>query len=84
MNREHHAQTKARRVGGLGGRRGFKMPPRHEACGKRRCRSQADAVTYALWLARRTTTPLRVYRCDGPGGCGGWHVTKRPTWEDPR
>lgn len=57
----------------------FTMPPKHKACGERRCADEAHAMRYVLWLARKTTTPLRVYPCPA---CAGWHVTSKPTWKD--
>lgn len=57
----------------------FDIPPKHPKCGKHRCTDEQHAMRYVLWLCRKTTTPLRVYECPD---CAGWHVTKRPTWED--
>lgn len=62
----------------------FQMPPKHDPCGKRRCHTYDQAVGYLLWLARKTRDPLRIYHCDGPTGCGGWHLTKLSEWKDPR
>ena len=86
MNRQRHAPTPAKASRALRdvevpGR--FRMPPKHDACGKRRCATYEQAVAYLLWLARKSKDPLRVYECDGPTGCGGWHLTKRPEWKDP-
>lgn len=84
MNRQRKVprQRLARALGTeLPGR--FRMPPKHPACGKRRCATEEQAVGYVLHLARKSKDPLRIYRCDGPTGCGGFHVTKRKTWEEP-
>lgn len=59
--------------------RRWDMPPKHTACGKRRCKSYDQAIGYALHLTRRCGHPLRIYACPT---CGGWHVTKRARWED--
>jgi len=56
------------------------MPPKHPACGKRRCATKADAITYVLYLARKTADPLRIYPCPK---CDGFHLTKLPEWKDP-
>lgn len=81
MNRRPHAPSKAKQARALRGDDDrFQMPPKHPACGKRRCASKEQAVAYVLHLARRTTDPLRVYLCPA---CAGWHVTKRPEWKDP-
>lgn len=85
MNREPHGPTRAkgaRAIGAAGGQQSgrFQMPPKHPACGKRRCESKDQAIGYVLWLARKTTDPLRIYECPA---CGGWHCTKRPEWKDP-
>lgn len=51
--------------------------------GKVRFRDHAEAVR-GLHLIRsqgeqRDKTPCRAYECPG---CGGWHLTSRPTWTD--
>lgn len=48
-------------------------------CGKRRHPTQIAAIAAALRLSR-FNRPLRVYQCPD---CGGWHLTKKPTWKDP-
>lgn len=59
----------------------WEMPPKHDACGKRRCRTLDQAIAYALYLTKsRAGHPLRVYGCPA---CGGWHVTKIKTWQEP-
>lgn len=57
----------------------FRMPPKHPDCGKRRCETYEQALGYVLWLAGKSKDPLRIYACPR---CDGFHVTKRPTWED--
>lgn len=76
-DRSHVTKKKAARAVGPSPR-SWQMPPKHPACGKRRCRSEAQAVSYALYLTKRCGHPLRVYRCPA---CRGWHVTKTKTWE---
>lgn len=88
MNRLGHAPTPAKTARALRGTTAegprFQMPPKHPACGKRRCADEAQAVAYVLWLSRKSKDPLRIYPCDGPGGCAGLHVTKKPLREDQR
>ena len=85
MNRQRHAPTPAKAARALGkAGRGFQMPPKSKPCGKRRCATYDQALAYLLRLSRLSKDPLRIYECDGPNGCGGWHLTKRPAWEDPK
>ena len=82
MNRQPHAPTKAKISRAIGQpRTGFRMPPKHKPCGKRRCATYEDALAYLLRLSRLSKDPLRIYECPT---CSGWHLTKRPDWEDPR
>ena len=46
------------------------------SCGKRRHPDQAAAIAAAIRLSRGRY-PLRAYECPG---CGGWHLSKRPSW----
>lgn len=51
-----------------------------EACGKRRYRSERDAIGSALCCARKRGTALRVYACPK---CKGWHLTKQEKRDSP-
>lgn len=88
MNRQRHAPTPAKTARALRGtvaaQPRFQMPPKHPACGKRRCVTEEDALAYLLHLASKSMDPLRIYPCDGPDGCGGFHLTKKPLREDLR
>lgn len=80
MNRERRpTRRKLRAALGDQAPAPFRMPPKAKACGKRRCDNYQHAITYLLWLSRKTRDPLRIYRCPE---CDGFHLTKRPTWKD--
>ncbi|MEI6464312.1 MAG: hypothetical protein WCQ89_06280 [Verrucomicrobiota bacterium] len=53
---------------------------RHRACGgKRRYRSQGDALDAALLAG--VERQRSAYRCEL---CGQWHLTSKPVRRDPR
>lgn len=54
------------------------------SCGSKERHETVPEAMAALDTAKRTWRypPVRWYRCDGPDGCGGYHLTAKPKLEE--